>query len=473
MSAEGDLAISFNDVIAYNMCLEKWNADGGLIFVTHTPGCGGHEDGERCYFKAEDLDWDHDTKQVVASGNALSLSDAVHQYKLSFGVIKPDDVDEDEAVLPVESENEISSIAKRQEGEESSDEETSDDETPSGPVKNFLNGLGDVLDFLSDEFEATIPFYFRTTRMIIPPRFSECHDSAEGPNPCRPVDRRLRVVKSPFTSGDDILLGAFGEPNGSGRYGKRRDITYHCVDCGLEGTVIISGEVVVTPFEGIIGGHIQMETFLDLAARLGIEGSMSNAYNSPEMIMWSAELIGIDIPGTIKIDPRATVSAQLNAQAAIMGSFLGGAEWTFAKMLLKYDFATRKTTLQHFDPSVIPILEINGDARTQATLTLPFELSINVGLFKGECKLCQWGIALHVIPTTTVVVHTGGVIGLEETNGTYTVTGSFTTHDDCKGVSVENIDHTTVEATVNVAGKIFQETLAEFGPNVIMSKCLP
>ena len=508
MSGTGDLAISFNDKNAYDHCHREWAVDGGLIFVTHTPGCGGYDDGERCYFMAEDLEWDHENSMVKASGDALNLSDAVHKYKLSFGVIQPDGEDDsdispscnpaglDEHDLPTECEgldfdDRLDSTLGYTDATWELDESildyhiqdaaksSLDKRQETNPVKVFLSNFAEALDnhtsntidFLNDEFETTIPFYFRKDRMLIPPRFSDCQNHEGASNPCRPKDARLRVVKSPFSAGDDILLGAFGSTTRTGRGSKRRDIKYHCVDCGLEGTIIVSGEVTVTPFEGIIGGHIQMETSLKLGVKLGIEGSMSHEYNSPEMTIWEAELPGIDIPGTIVIEPQAAVAAQVTADTAIVGNFLGGGEWTFARMVLKYDFETRKTTLQHYDPVVVPTLEMNGDVRTQAVLALPFVLSFDVRLFNGGCKLCKWGIALNVLPTTKAITHTGGTFGIDETNGT--VTGVVTVANNCEGISVELIDHTVIDATVTVAGNTITDTLGEIGPKTILQKCIP
>ena len=508
MSDTGDLAIIFNDKDAYTHCHRKWKMDEGLVFVTHTPGCGGYENGERCYFRAAELEWDHENNIVKAFGSALSLSDAVHKYELSFGVIQPDEGKDPDTALPCDpaglDEYGLPTQCKGSDFDDRLDsglgytdatwdlddsvtDEGFQDATKSSiekrqntnPVKDFLGNLveaidnhtNNAIDFLNDEFETTIPFYFRKDRMLIPPRFSECQNHEGGANPCRPKDARLRVVKSPFSAGDDILLGAFGSPAGTGRGSKRRDITYHCVDCGLEGTIIVSGEVTVTPFEGIIGGHVQMETFLKLGVKLGIEGSMSHEYNSPEMMIWEAELPGIDIPGTLVIEPQANVAAQVDAQTAIIGNFLGGGEWTFARMMLKYDFATRKTSLKHFDPVVVPTLEMNGDIRTQAELALPFELSFEVRLFKGVCKLCKWGIALNVRPTTKAITHTGGTVGIDETDGT--VTGEVTAANNCAGLSVELIDHTVIDATVTVADKTIEETLGEIGPKTILQKCFP
>ena len=508
MSDTGDLAIIFNNKDAYAHCHKEWRVDGGLIFVTHTPGCGGYEDGERCYFRAYELYWDHENDVVKASGSALSLSDAVHKYELSFGVIQPDDISDadaakscdpaglDEYGLPIECEgpdfdDRLDSALGYTDATWELDDSIIDGDVQdaakssidkrqnTNPVKDFLgnfieaidNHTENAIDFLNDEFETTIPFYFRKDRMLIPPRFSECQDREGAINPCRPIDERLRVVKSPFSAGDDILLGAFGAPGGIGRGSKRRDITYHCVDCGLEGTIIISGEVTVTPFEGIIGGHIQAETSLKLGVKLGMQGSMAHEYNSPEMMIWEAELPGIDIPGTLVIEPSANIAAQVDAKTAITGNFLGGGEWTFARMKLKYDFATRKTSLEHFAPVVVPTLEMNGDIRGEAELALPFVLAFDVRLFKGGCKLCKWGVALNVRPTTKIITHTGGTVGIDENDGT--VTGEVTASNNCAGISIDLIDHTVIDAVITVAGQTIEDTLSEVGPNVILQKCIP
>lgn len=86
------LMITFSDPDAFAHSQENWGTDGGILFVTYTPGCGGYEYGERCYFSVTTATYDNNGLVVVVSGTSLALQDAIDDANVIWGSYSPSEV---------------------------------------------------------------------------------------------------------------------------------------------------------------------------------------------------------------------------------------------------------------------------------------------------------------------------------------------------------------------------------------------
>jgi hypothetical protein len=71
------LVITFSDADAFAHSQDNWGTDGNLIFVTFTAGCGGYDDGERCYFVVTTTTYEDSSLTFVVTGSSVPLQDAI------------------------------------------------------------------------------------------------------------------------------------------------------------------------------------------------------------------------------------------------------------------------------------------------------------------------------------------------------------------------------------------------------------
>lgn len=81
----GDLVIAFSTFEAFLQSVESWKVLTEVVFVTFTPGCGDYDDGERCYFLANQLNFDQTSLSVRATGKARNIRDLAEYIDVSWG----------------------------------------------------------------------------------------------------------------------------------------------------------------------------------------------------------------------------------------------------------------------------------------------------------------------------------------------------------------------------------------------------
>lgn len=87
--------VTFSDANAFAHGQDNWGTEGGVLFVTYTDGCGGFDNGERCYFSASAATYDGASLVVVVTGVSIPLQDAVHDANVVWGSYSPAEIDSD------------------------------------------------------------------------------------------------------------------------------------------------------------------------------------------------------------------------------------------------------------------------------------------------------------------------------------------------------------------------------------------
>jgi hypothetical protein len=81
------LTILFDSQEGYDHAVSTWTKD--LHFVTNTPGCGGFHGDERCYFTVNNLDYEPQSRTIIAAGTSKPADECTTGGETEWGLYKP------------------------------------------------------------------------------------------------------------------------------------------------------------------------------------------------------------------------------------------------------------------------------------------------------------------------------------------------------------------------------------------------
>lgn len=90
-AGSGAMTVQFGSQEAYEYAVRTWSTQGGLVLLAHTPGCGDHATGERCYLDVAALDFEPATRRCVARGEPRHPDDLIAKGETEWGWWVPRD----------------------------------------------------------------------------------------------------------------------------------------------------------------------------------------------------------------------------------------------------------------------------------------------------------------------------------------------------------------------------------------------
>lgn len=81
----GGLTISFGSDEAFKYALDTWKANGEMILITYTKGCGDYTKGDRCFFKVTALQYKKGDLVVIADGKPCHPDDIIDKGETEWG----------------------------------------------------------------------------------------------------------------------------------------------------------------------------------------------------------------------------------------------------------------------------------------------------------------------------------------------------------------------------------------------------
>ena len=167
--------------------------------------------------------------------------------------------------------------------------------------------------------------------------------------------------------------------------------TIECSKCGIEGYIIVDGQLAFSIKEGITKGEISLinhEKF-NLYAIFGLklDGKIPKDVTKLTHQLAAAPLSPLTIPGTFTLGPQISVSVA--ASLALEGevSLLIGGTLSISPGTARLSLIDRtRNKLEGFKPSFDPVAEAISGSITATDLGLPVALEVGLDVLNGAFK---------------------------------------------------------------------------------------
>ncbi|KAI9163909.1 Leucinostatins biosynthesis cluster protein T [Paramyrothecium foliicola] len=269
------------------------------------------------------------------------------------------------------------------------------------------------------------------------------------------------TIQAPSPWGPAILLKSFGVPEDIELpAGVDASLNVYCVNCGVSGTARIAGRATWTPSEGVTEGQVELFNDMQIMLQIGVDAKVAYKYN------FETELFGIGLPGlsfgVITIGPRISIGAEAALEAAASGRLLTGAELSLQGAHVLIDLVNSENTkADAWQPSVKPILEVEGDIRLSASLGLPVGLKFGI-------QIAGFDLSAGIVnkPSVTGVAQVTASIGLGDDGG---FEAGFKETNGCTGISSQLSWRNALTAEVTGLTPL---SLFDTGDNVLARGCI-
>ncbi|GJN70021.1 hypothetical protein PLICBS_004073 [Purpureocillium lilacinum] len=405
------LKVTFTNQDAFNHAKKTWlPKDKGLILIVFIDACEAYKSGERCYFKASNLDVSPDDMTIMVSAEPRHPNDLITSGESQWGWWDPSE-GSSLATNPSKAGNEqcqagndgptndflkhihpdTTSISDNGANDRRSIWSWIDDHVVK-PIENDAKEiLGDMT--ISDDFNKSLPFKFP--------------ESGTGPS-----------AVSPW-GGDSMLIWSIGSKS-------KASVDVYCVGCGVSGDARISGKVKWTPATGFTEGEADLHLDAQFSLKIGVDAHAQFSQSfSKEVFEHTFNMTafgGFSIIPTIGVNVTADIAAAAQAD----GKLLAGAEMGLQDAHVIFDLVEpSRNDVGGWWPYFKPVLQADGDVMVSASIGLPIRVS------------CQVSMGLMSVAATVIdepsVNATAQAAAWAELNGGK-VNWGFNDTDGCTGV---------------------------------------
>lgn len=204
-------------------------------------------------------------------------------------------------------------------------------------------------------------------------------------------------------------------------------ITFYCVNCGIHGSVAVSGSISFGVIGGITAGSIGMAGNLQAGLEIGMD-----AYAEYDKSLTLARLVhqgipGFSIPNVITVGPEVTLDLTADFSVSAEGQLLAGITLSLPDFGANLDvFDPSRSTSHGSVPEVHRIFNATGTLTATASLGLPLGLAFGIDLLAGRYSKT---IALIDTPAIEAVATLSATYQNIDGVGSSSVNGG-----DCDGV---------------------------------------
>ncbi len=434
-SRDHGLEAVFSSDEAFNHATESWDAKDGLVILASADGCGDSEKRDRCYFKISDLIIETDSRIIVAKGEPTHPDELISSAETEWGWWDA------ESKTPGQNQTSTAEFDQTLDyklGYTGLDEDSQAflDQLKPSDVQHDLGCVSNsTLAKRSLRPIASRSFWSWIQDNIVQPIVDAYHTVRDALTVTGSIDDQFswdlpgpEVPQQQSAWGDAILLQSFGDHQPNADTGVTQYMDIFCVGCGVSGQAKVAGRAAWTPLGGFREGHIELNTNVKFALKVGIDAQIKYKKN------FDTELFSVGLPGlsygVVTIGPSISVSSRVALEAAASGKLLVGAEMGLEDARAVLDIVdSSKSTSSGWDPYFKPVLEAEGELMLAASLGLP--VSIRCGL-----QVSQWQVSVGLIdePSVSAIAQFAGSMGLTE-SGEFTA--GFKDINGCTGISAQ------------------------------------
>ncbi|KAH8892598.1 hypothetical protein GQ53DRAFT_822803 [Thozetella sp. PMI_491] len=173
--------------------------------------------------------------------------------------------------------------------------------------------------------------------------------------------------------------------------GKGKKASIYCIDCSADATLRLSGKLSVSLSNSALKeGYISVAGSFAAGLSIGIlsDGAWSDDFNTE---LASLAVGGFEVPNVVKIDPIASMSANLAVAVSSGGYVKFGTNVTIPNFFANLDLVSQSANGFGFTPTYLSEFEAAGKIAAKAEISLPVTMDIGVEIsslsFKNNVSL--------------------------------------------------------------------------------------
>ena len=255
-----------------------------------------------------------------------------------------------------------------------------------------------------------------------------------------------RTFNFPNATDPKYVAQTFWKNNSTGAYRKayqlyqktsgNKKLTAYCVDCGVSGTMKVSGKAAFHLTKGLQQGSIDLLGNLEAGVNLGVAAEYELS-DKKSMRLLAAGIPGLSVPPFITIGPMITVDAEAGFNLSATGTLLVGGTLQIANAHAVLDLKDPSNNQKpSWQPSLKPNFEIKGEISADLYIALPVGIAVGVDIASSKFVA---EVAVQSAPSLHVNATYSASASLE--NGSLE-TSSGNDAGTCKGISIgTNLQH--------------------------------
>ncbi|KAK5170994.1 uncharacterized protein LTR77_004138 [Saxophila tyrrhenica] len=328
-SSDGELTAQINDADAYALAKESWGPLGDLILITAVEACGG--DAQNDLFLATAVDFDDSDNSFTASGSHVTFHDALRTMDVKWGNAPSDTL-----------------------------------------TKRFAHQRRDEPD---ETATATLDIGYMISEQV------SAAEDAPWPGAVLLASWGLDDKEEGESKKRDLAstteLAVRGEDEG----GFDAGLNIYCVDCGVKGSIIVTGMLSWGFFDGITLAQVRMSGNMYAGMYLGLE--MFAVYKKEyEKNLIKKSLNPWTVPGLIDFGPYVRLAVSAGIEIKAEGTLLIGASATWGNFEAFMDLISGESSssTSGFTPVIDRKAEAEVSLSAEATLGMPIGIGVGISI---------------------------------------------------------------------------------------------
>ncbi|KAG8529121.1 uncharacterized protein KY384_005756 [Bacidia gigantensis] len=159
-------------------------------------------------------------------------------------------------------------------------------------------------------------------------------------------------------------------------------VTLYCVDCGVQGTVLVLGRLRYSILAGLTQAEASLNGNIAAGLQIGIdaEAEFKQEYRYP-LYSQGIPVPPLSVSGIYSIGPVVTLDAEIDIGVTLAGQVLAGAKVTIPNFAANLDLVDNsKSSTSGFTPQVEKVFQAKGTITATAGIGLPIGVGLGIDI---------------------------------------------------------------------------------------------